>query len=60
MARIRVRLVRSTIRCLPRQRATVRALGLRKIGSYNDLEANPSVMGMVRAVAHLVSVEEAK
>jgi len=58
MAKIRVRLVRSIIRCLPKQRATVRALGLRKIGSYNDLEASPSVMGMVRAVAHLVSVEE--
>jgi len=58
MAKIRIRLVRSTIRCLPRQRATVRSLGLRKIGSYNDLEANPSVLGMVKAVAHLVSVEE--
>jgi len=58
MAKIRVRLVRSTIRCLPRQRATVRSLGLRKIGSYNDLEANPSVLGMVKAVSHLVSVEE--
>jgi len=58
MAKIRIRLVRSTIRCLPKQRATVRSLGLRKIGSYNDLEANPSVLGMVKVVAHLVSVEE--
>jgi len=58
MAKIRIRLVRSTIRCLPKQRATVRSLGLRKIGSYNDLEASPSVMGMVKVVAHLVSVQE--
>ena len=58
MAKIRVRLKRSTIRCLPKQRATVRSLGLRKIGSYNDLEASQSVLGMVRVVAHLVSVEE--
>jgi len=58
MARIRIRLVRSTIRCLPRQRATVRSLGLRKIGSYNDLEKSPSIEGMVKVVAHLVSVEE--
>ena len=58
MAKIRVRLKRSTIRCLPKQRATVRSLGLRKIGSYNDIEASPSVLGMVRVVAHLVSVEE--
>jgi large subunit ribosomal protein L30 len=58
MAKIRVRLVRSTIRCLPKQRATVRSLGLRKIGSSNELEANPAIMGMVRMVSHLVSVEE--
>jgi ribosomal protein L30/L7E len=31
---------------------------LGKIGSYNELEANPSVLGMIRVVAHLVSVEE--
>jgi len=58
MTKIRVRLVRSVIRCLPKQRATVRSLGLRKIGSYNDLEASPSILGMVRVVSHLVSVEE--
>jgi ribosomal protein L30 len=33
-------------------------LGLRKIGSYNDLEKSPSIEGMVKVVAHLVSVEE--
>ena len=58
MAKIRIRLVRSTIRCLPKQRATVRSLGLRKIGSTNELEKSPAVMGMVRVVSHLVSVEE--
>jgi len=51
-------LKRSTIRCLPKQRATVRSLGLRKIGSCNELEASPSVLGMVRVVSHLVSVED--
>jgi len=60
MAKIRITLVRSTIRCLPKQRATVRTLGLRKIGSHNEMEDNPSVRGMVRAVSHLVSVEEVK
>ena len=58
MAKIRIRLVRSTIKALPNQRATVRSLGLRKIGSSTEKEANPSVMGMVRTVSHLVSVEE--
>jgi large subunit ribosomal protein L30 len=58
MAKIRVRLVRSTIKALPKQRATVRSLGLRKIGSSNVLESNPAIQGMIKAVQHLVSVEE--
>jgi large subunit ribosomal protein L30 len=56
--KIRIKLVRSVIGCLPRQRATVRALGLRKIGSSSEQEASPAILGMVKAVAHLVSVEE--
>jgi large subunit ribosomal protein L30 len=56
--KIRVRLIRSTIGALPRQRATVRSLGLRKIGSAACHEANPVILGMVRTVSHLVSVEE--
>jgi large subunit ribosomal protein L30 len=58
--KIRIRLVRSVIGSLPRQRATVRSLGLRKIGSATEQEASPSILGMVRTVAHLVSVEEIK
>ncbi|MDR1031062.1 MAG: 50S ribosomal protein L30 [Treponema sp.] len=56
--RIIIRLVRSTIGALPKQRATVRSLGLRKIGSKVEQEASPAVLGMVKAVSHLVSVEE--
>jgi large subunit ribosomal protein L30 len=56
--KIRIRLERSVIGSLPKQRATVRSLGLRKIGSSNELEANPAVLGMVKVVSHLVSVEE--
>ncbi|MDR3302621.1 MAG: 50S ribosomal protein L30 [Spirochaetaceae bacterium] len=56
--KIKVRLVRSTIGTLPAQKATVRSLGLRKIGSTAEHEANPAIRGMVRKVAHLVSVEE--
>jgi large subunit ribosomal protein L30 len=58
--KIRVKLVRSVIGALPKQRATVRALGLRKIGSSSEQEASPSVLGMVKVVSHLVSVEEIK
>jgi large subunit ribosomal protein L30 len=56
--KIRIRLIRSTIGSLPKQRATVRSLGLRKIGSCTEQEASPAVLGMIRVVSHLVSVEE--
>jgi large subunit ribosomal protein L30 len=58
MAKIRIRLVRSTIGAKPAQRATVRSLGLRKIGSSVEQEARPEILGMVRVVYHLVAVEE--
>jgi large subunit ribosomal protein L30 len=56
--KIRIRLIRSTIGSLPKQRATVRSLGLRKIGSCTEQEATPAILGMIRVVSHLVSVEE--
>ena len=58
--KIKIKLVRSVIGALPKQRATVRALGLRKIGSSSEQEASPAVLGMVKVVSHLVSVEELK
>ena len=56
--KVKIKLVRSVIGSLPRQRATVRSLGLRKIGSSTVQEASPAIMGMVKTVEHLVSVEE--
>ena len=58
--KIRIKLIRSVIGSLPKQRATVRALGLRKIGSSAEQEANPAILGMVKVVSHLVLVEEIK
>jgi len=58
--KIRIKLVRSVIGSLPKQRATVRSLGLRKIGSVVEQEASPEILGMVKVVSHLVSVEEIK
>ena len=58
--KIRIKLVRSTIGALPKQRATVRSLGLRKIGSVSEQEASQAILGMVKVVSHLVSVEEIK
>ena len=55
--KVKIKLVRSVIGSLPNQRATVRSLGLRKIGSSTVQEASPAILGMVRTVSHLVSVE---
>jgi len=60
MAKIKIRLEKSIIGALPKQRATVRSLGLRKVGSSTEQEASPAILGMVNAVKHLVSVEEVK
>jgi len=59
MAKIKISLVRSTIGSLPNHRATVRSLGLRKIGSSTVQEDTAAIRGMVRAVSHLVTVEPA-
>ena len=56
---IKVTLKRSTIGCTQKQKATDEALGLKKIGSANVIADNDSTKGMLKLVAHLVSVEEA-
>jgi large subunit ribosomal protein L30 len=56
--KIKVKLVKSTIGVLPKHRATVRALGLRKIGSSRIHDDTPVIKGMVKQVNYLVSTEE--
>ena len=58
MATLRVTQVRSRIGIKPKQRGTLRALGLGKIGSSNVLPDRPEVRGMINRVPHLVNVEE--
>lgn len=57
--KLKITLVKSTIGAIPKQRATVEALGLRKIGKTVELPNNDAVKGMVWHVRHLVKVEEA-
>ena len=57
-ARLRVTQVKSTISHIARNRATVRALGLHRIGDTVEVVANDATRGMVRAVRFLVEVEE--
>lgn len=54
---IKVTLVKSTIACTPNQKAVVAALGLKKIRSFRIHEENPCILGMIKKVSHLVSVE---
>ena len=58
MAELRVTQVRSSIGCKPKQRGTLRALGLRRIGTSNTLPDRPEIRGMLARVPHLVDVEE--
>ena len=55
---LRIKLVRSTISCVPAHRRTVAALGLRRIGAVVEKTASPAIRGMVRAVSYLLEVEE--
>ncbi len=56
--KLRITLVKSTIACLPAHRATVKALGLRKLGAVVEHAASPAILGMVKAVSYLLDVEE--
>ena len=58
VARLRVTQVKSTISHIERNRATVRALGLHRIGDTVVVPDNPATRGMVRQVRFLVTVEE--
>ena len=56
--KLKVTLVKSTIGAIPKHKATVAALGLRKLGSSNDLPDNEGIRGMCKQVCHLIKVEE--
>ena len=58
-ATVRVRQVRSGIGFEKSQRATLKALGLGKIGRTRELPDNPQVRGMVNKIPHLVVIDDA-
>ncbi len=55
---LKITLVKSTIGAVPKNRKTVVALGLNKIGKTVIMPDNKSVRGMIQNVRHLVKVEE--
>ncbi len=58
MAKIRITQVKSSIGSTKRQKATLEALGLRKLNQTVEHDVTPQVVGMASKVSHLVSVEE--
>lgn len=58
MATIKIKQVRSRIKCPKVQKRTLDALGLRKLNRVVEHEDSPSIRGMIEVVKHLVLVEE--
>ncbi len=58
MAKITVRQTGSPIRRTKDQRATLKGLGLNRVGRKSTLEDTPSIRGMIAKVAHMVEVVE--
>jgi large subunit ribosomal protein L30 len=58
MATLRIKYVKSAIGYPRDQKATIRALGFRKLQQTVEQEDQPAVRGMIRKVMHLVQVEE--
>ena len=57
--KIKITLVRSTIGQVPKNRATIAAMGLRKINQTVELPDNDATRGQIRQVRHMIKVEEA-
>ena len=58
MAKIKITQTRSRIHTTKRQKATLDALGLRKLNRSVEHVVTPQIMGMVKSVEHLIKVEE--
>ncbi|BDX05087.1 50S ribosomal protein L30 [Planctobacterium marinum] len=56
MATVKVKQTKSSIGRLPKHKATLKGLGLRKIGHVRELEDTPAVRGMINQVYYMVEV----
>lgn len=59
MKKVKITLVRSLIRKPKDQKATVIALGLKRMHQTVEKTLNPQIEGMIRKVSHLLSIQEA-
>ena len=58
MSALKVKQVRSANGTNPNQKATLRALGLGRIGKSVEREDSPQLQGQLRVVSHLIEVSE--
>ena len=58
MKKIKITLVKSPIDRPERQKLTLQALGLNKMNASREVEATPQILGMVRKVEHMITVEQ--
>ena len=56
--KLKITLVKSPIGAVPKHKATVLALGLKKLHKTVEMPDNTAVRGMIANVRHLVKVEE--
>ena len=58
MAKIKVTQTRSSINRTKKQKLTLAALGLNKLGMTVEHEDTPNILGMIKKVSHLITVEK--
>ena len=56
--KLKITLVKSTIGQVPKSRATIEAMGLRKLNQTVELPDNASTRGQIQRVRHMLKVEE--
>lgn len=58
MSTIKIKQVKSAIKRPARQKATIQALGFKKLNQTLEKEATPQILGMIAKVKHLIEVVE--
>ena len=58
MSKVKITQVKSGIDRSQRQKDTLKALGLRRINHTVEKEATPQILGMIKKVEHLVTIEK--
>ena len=58
MSKIKVKLIKSIAGQISKNKKTVKALGLKKIGDEKTFEKNDAIMGMIKKVSYMLEVNE--